>query len=150
MISAMLIATRARCSEAGSGWSPDRVSLRELVTPADLLFDSTGTLDLLNVGNPVLQFDSSGAFVSTLVHCSQASGLFSGRRVLLFWMSLLIAGVIAYGCAQTIDSNLVHATPRRTSVFYVDAVVFSAWILFVRCAINADPLWVKIAQQILS
>jgi DNA-binding beta-propeller fold protein YncE len=49
-----------------------------LATPADLLFDSTGTLDVLDVGNPsVLQYDSSGKFVNTLV-APGSGGLDSG------------------------------------------------------------------------
>jgi outer membrane protein assembly factor BamB len=49
-----------------------------LATPSDLLFDSTGALDVLDVGNPsVLQFDASGAFVKTLVPAG-SGGLDSG------------------------------------------------------------------------
>jgi hypothetical protein len=49
-----------------------------LATPSDLLFDETGALDVLDVGNPsVLRYDSSGAFLNTLV-APGSGGLDSG------------------------------------------------------------------------
>jgi hypothetical protein len=47
-----------------------------------------------------------------------------------FSMSLLIAVVVVYGFGQTIDQNLIHATPIRPWLLYVHATVFSGWVVF--------------------
>src|ERR1039458_2850156 len=45
-------------------------------------------------------------------------------------ISLLIAGVVAYGFSHTIDQNLIHAVPPRPWVLYLHATVFSGWVVF--------------------
>jgi len=47
-----------------------------------------------------------------------------------FGMSFVVVAVICYGFGQTVDSNLLHATPRRPFLLYVHALTFSAWIFF--------------------
>lgn len=46
------------------------------------------------------------------------------------FMSLLIAAVVLYGFSQTIDNNLLHATPPRPWLLYLHGAVFSAWVIF--------------------
>jgi uncharacterized membrane protein YozB (DUF420 family) len=48
------------------------------------------------------------------------------------WMSLLIAAVVVFGFAHTIDAGLLHARNPRPAVVYLHAIVFSAFVaLFV-------------------
>jgi hypothetical protein len=55
-------------------------------------------------------------------------GITTKRRDLLdkyfyFFMSLLIAVVVAYGFSRTVDQSLLHALPRPF-VFYLHAAAF--------------------------
>lgn len=52
------------------------------------------------------------------------------ERYFYFFMSLLIAVVVAFGFSQTIDMNLIHPTIPRPFLLYVHAAVFTGWLLF--------------------
>jgi FtsH-binding integral membrane protein len=45
-------------------------------------------------------------------------------------MGLLIAVVVAYGFGQTIDHNLLHASPVPPFILTIHAIVFPGWVLF--------------------
>jgi hypothetical protein len=45
-----------------------------------------------------------------------------------FCYAWLIAAIVAYGFAQTISENLLHATTPRPRLLWVHATVFSSWI----------------------
>jgi|HubBroStandDraft_6_1064221.scaffolds.fasta_scaffold67508_4 hypothetical protein len=47
-----------------------------------------------------------------------------------FFMSLLIAVVVAYGFSFTVGPNLIHPVLPRPFLLYVHATVFTAWLLF--------------------
>ncbi|HEY1804171.1 MAG TPA: hypothetical protein VGG45_06790 [Terracidiphilus sp.] len=47
-----------------------------------------------------------------------------------FAMSLLLAGIVAYGFGQTVNHNLFHATPPRPLLLWFHGAVFSAWVVF--------------------
>jgi len=56
------------------------------------------------------------------------------RRVLdayfYFFMSLLIAVIVAYGFSHTIDRNLIHPAIPRPFILYIHAAVFTGWLGF--------------------
>ena len=45
-------------------------------------------------------------------------------------MSLLVAAVVVSGFGQTVNDNLIHATPVRPWLLWVHGSVFSFWVLF--------------------
>lgn len=45
-------------------------------------------------------------------------------------MTLLIAAVVAYGFSGTVGRKLIYADPRRPTLLWVHALVFSSWIAF--------------------
>jgi hypothetical protein len=47
-----------------------------------------------------------------------------------FCMSLLVAVVVVSGFGQTVDQNLIHATPVRPWLLWVHGSVFSGWVVF--------------------
>jgi hypothetical protein len=51
-------------------------------------------------------------------------------RHFYFFMSLLIAVVVAYGFSHTVDENLIHPAVPRPFILYIHAAVFSGWVLF--------------------
>lgn len=52
------------------------------------------------------------------------------NRYFYFCMSLLVAAVVVSGFGQTVDHNLIHATPQRPWLLWVHGSVFSGWVLF--------------------
>ncbi len=53
-------------------------------------------------------------------------------RYFYFCMALLMAGLAVWGFSNTVDRNLLHATPPKPFLLWFHAAVFSAWIaLFV-------------------
>jgi hypothetical protein len=65
---------------------------------------------------------------------TQAIRTTSGNCVLqnyfYFLMSLLISGIVVYGFSHTIKENLIHPAVPRPFLLYVDATVFSGWLVF--------------------
>ena len=51
------------------------------------------------------------------------------NRSFYFLMSLLIAGIVAYGFSQTIDQNLIHPPIPRPKILYLHATMFFGWVL---------------------
>jgi hypothetical protein len=51
-------------------------------------------------------------------------------RYFYFSMSLLIAVVVVFGFGQTIDHNLLHASPIPPFILTIHAIVFPGWVLF--------------------
>lgn len=51
------------------------------------------------------------------------------RRYFYFCMTLLMAGLAAWGFSHTIDARLLHAQPRRPLLLWFHAAAFSAWVL---------------------
>lgn len=51
-------------------------------------------------------------------------------RYFYFCMSLLVAVVVVSGFGQTVDQNLIHATPERPWLLWVHGSIFSGWVLF--------------------
>jgi hypothetical protein len=51
-------------------------------------------------------------------------------RYFYFFMSLLIAVVVAYGFSHTVSQNLLHAAVPRPLILYFHAAIFSGWVLF--------------------
>jgi hypothetical protein len=49
-------------------------------------------------------------------------------RSFYFWMSLLIAALVAYGFSQTILQNLIHPSVPRPAILYVHAGLFFGWV----------------------
>lgn len=49
-------------------------------------------------------------------------------RYFYFCMSLVMAGVSAWGFSHTVDARLLHATPPRPLLLWFHAALFSAWI----------------------
>ena len=47
-----------------------------------------------------------------------------------FAMSLLIAAIVVWGFSYTIDQNLIHATPTRPWILYLQGAVCSGWVVF--------------------
>src|ERR1700756_424296 len=47
-----------------------------------------------------------------------------------FFMSQLIAVIVAYGFSRTIDKKLIHPAVARPPILYVHAAVFSGWLVF--------------------
>lgn len=45
-------------------------------------------------------------------------------------MSLVIAGVVAWGFSHTAMDNLIRATPPRPVLLWVHAMAFSSWVVF--------------------
>jgi hypothetical protein len=66
----------------------------------------------------------NGGIAATTTH----DGLLS--KYFYFWMSLLIAGVVAYGFNFTIEQNLIHPAVPRPFLLYVHAAVFTGWLIF--------------------
>ena len=52
------------------------------------------------------------------------------ERYFYFFMSMLIAVVVAFGFSQTIDMNLIHPSIPRPFLLYVHAAVFTGWLVF--------------------
>jgi hypothetical protein len=50
-------------------------------------------------------------------------------RYFYLMMSLLIAGIVAYGFGNTIEANLLHPSFPRPPSLYAHAAVFAAWVL---------------------
>jgi hypothetical protein len=67
----------------------------------------------------------ASASVSSKSRAASAVG-----RWFYFGMSLLIAAVVIYGFSQTINQNLIHATPPRPWLLWVHGTLFSAWVAF--------------------
>jgi len=51
-------------------------------------------------------------------------------RYFYFSMSLLIAAVVVFGFGQTINHNLIHASPIPPFILTIHAIVFPGWVLF--------------------
>lgn len=51
-------------------------------------------------------------------------------RYFYFSMSLVIAAVVVFGFDQTIDHNLIHASPIPPFILTIHAIVFPGWVLF--------------------
>jgi hypothetical protein len=51
-------------------------------------------------------------------------------RYFYFFMSLLIAVVVAYGFSRTVSQRLFHPTPPRPLLLYFHAAVFTGWVAF--------------------
>ena len=51
-------------------------------------------------------------------------------RYFYFSMSMLIAAVVVYGFGQTVDHNLIHASPLPPFILTIHAIVFPGWVLF--------------------
>lgn len=51
-------------------------------------------------------------------------------RYFYFSMSLLIAAVVVFGFSQTINQNLLHASPIPPFILTIHAIVFPGWVLF--------------------
>jgi hypothetical protein len=51
-------------------------------------------------------------------------------RYFYFSMSLLIAAVVVFGFSQTIDHNLIYASPIPPFILTIHAIVFPGWVLF--------------------
>jgi hypothetical protein len=47
-----------------------------------------------------------------------------------FAMSLLAAGIVAWGFHATVNPNLIHASPPRPRLLWFHGAAFSGWILF--------------------
>jgi hypothetical protein len=47
-----------------------------------------------------------------------------------FFMSILIALVVAYGFSHTVGERMLHPTVRPPSIVWVHAALFSGWVLF--------------------
>ncbi len=52
------------------------------------------------------------------------------EKYFYFGMSLLVAVAVVYGFSQTVNQNLIHATPPRPWVLWVHGSVFSGWVVF--------------------
>ena len=52
------------------------------------------------------------------------------QQYFYFFMSLLIAAVVAFGFSRTVEVRLIHGVPRRPLLLWVHGVVFSGWVLF--------------------
>ncbi|MGH9616956.1 MAG: hypothetical protein ACRD28_09470 [Acidobacteriaceae bacterium] len=59
---------------------------------------------------------------------SKRAGLLD--RYFYFFMSLLIAAVVAYGFGQTVDRRLFHSIHPKPLLLSIHAAVFSAWVVF--------------------
>ena len=60
---------------------------------------------------------------------------FGGRggwldKYFYFTMSLLLAGIVAWGFGPTVNQNLIHALPPRPRLLWFHGAAFSAWVLF--------------------
>jgi hypothetical protein len=60
---------------------------------------------------------------------------FTGRggfvdKYFYFTMSLLIAGVVVWGFRNTVNPNLIHASPPRPLLLWIHGAAFSSWVLF--------------------
>jgi hypothetical protein len=51
-------------------------------------------------------------------------------RYFYFVMSLVTAGVVVWGFSQTVNDNLIHATPPRPWLLWAHATAFSSWVIF--------------------
>jgi hypothetical protein len=58
------------------------------------------------------------------------TGAASLEKYFYFFMSLVIAGVVAYGFSHTVEQNLIHPAVPRPVVLYFHAAVFGGWVLF--------------------
>jgi len=47
-----------------------------------------------------------------------------------FFMSLLIALVVAYGFSHRVDTELIHVVPVRPAILYPHAAVFTEAVIF--------------------
>lgn len=62
---------------------------------------------------------------------ARASGLSRFlNKYFYFCMSLLVAAVVVSGFSQTVNDNLIHATPARPWLLWVHGSAFSFWVLF--------------------
>ena len=71
---------------------------------------------------------SQSAGVRPEVHFAGHGGLVD--KYFYFAMSLLLAGIVVYGFGQTVDHNLIHATPPRPLLLWFHGAVFSTWVAF--------------------
>lgn len=67
---------------------------------------------------------------TTLVATERSAFVRFLDRYFYFSMSLLIAAVVIFGFSQTIDHNLLHASPIPPFVLTIHAIVFPGWVLF--------------------
>ena len=51
-------------------------------------------------------------------------------RYFYLCMSLVIAGLVAWGFSHTLDARLLHANPPRPLLLWFHGAVFSTWIVF--------------------
>ena len=51
-------------------------------------------------------------------------------RYFYFSMSLLLAAVVVYGFSQTINEDLLHASPVPPFILWIHAMVYPGWVLF--------------------
>lgn len=51
-------------------------------------------------------------------------------RYFYFFMSLAMAGLVAWGFSRTVDTNLFHANPPRPWLLWIHASAFSTWVIF--------------------
>jgi hypothetical protein len=52
------------------------------------------------------------------------------QQYFYFFMSLLIAAVVAFGFSHTVEARLIHGVPRRPLLLWVHGAIFSGWVLF--------------------
>lgn len=51
-------------------------------------------------------------------------------RYFYFFLSLVVAAVIAAGFSRTVDQGLIHAVPRRPVLLWLHGAAFTGWVVF--------------------
>lgn len=71
---------------------------------------------------------SQSAAARPAIHIAGRGGLVD--KYFYFAMSLLVAGIVVSGFSQTVDENLLHASPARPLILWFHGGAFSIWVLF--------------------
>jgi hypothetical protein len=51
-------------------------------------------------------------------------------RYFYFSMSLLLAAIVVYGFSQTVNEDLLHASPVPPGILWVHSIVYPGWVVF--------------------
>jgi hypothetical protein len=51
-------------------------------------------------------------------------------RYFYFFLSLVVAGIVAVGFSRTVDRFLIHAAPPRPALLWIHGAAFSGWVVF--------------------
>jgi hypothetical protein len=71
------------------------------------------------------------------------------ERFFYFFMSLLIALIVAYGFSRTVNAGLIHPPSPRPTVLYLHAMIFTAWVaLFIVQSALASSRNVQLHRQL--